>query len=568
MMISKNFVTTTMWLYLLLAGSFLIGLAESQSQSQSQSLYTCNYSDELSIHNDGTTFMQQYINQEEGTFTMRIRYTGGNSWIGIGINTKGKGDMVPAYAVIGDINRGVKRYNLQSDDKKGSGVIPLEDTNGHLKSGESSFVQTTEATGDGDGESILEFTHDLVIRDPSNGSIIHEISESSTWIWAVGLPNNVWEGKHKVHGAFNGFELFNGCVIKQTAVATKAPTAPPTKKTTEGTEDKIPDNYPIYPEDYVETTNESETIGVATGEENVVDTKPETGHSSDDSDDEKDTTYNVGQSISFIDSSDSEATRSLWVAHGFLMGVAWGIFAPLAIGAAYLRNTWSFLNHNARWLQIHFCFSAIVALLTIVGFAVAVVATKKDDDLPHFEEDTHHKAGLAIFILVLIQGFAGYFRPSPVPKKLASQDDDGDQLLQDSASHSTSSAVSTPASTPTKYSIDSQTFDDVEESNDSSSPDSTVNPSLKTETIVKISSNQQPSPSVTKVLYIRRFWEYTHRSLGIILLSLAWYNCHSGIILQSENYDQDDEESLLAIFWGITGCIAGTIFFVGYVLRA
>jgi hypothetical protein len=50
-------------------------------------------------------------------------------------------------------------------------------------------------------------------------------------------------------------------------------------------------------------------------------------------------------------------------------------------------------------------------------------------------------------------------------------------------------------------------------------------------------------------------------------MALAWYNCDSGIVLKSEKYQQVDEQTLLTIFWSITGLIAGLIFFVGFVIR-
>mmetsp|Transcript_10259 Transcript_10259/g.24026 ORF Transcript_10259/g.24026 Transcript_10259/m.24026 type:complete len:589 (+) Transcript_10259:96-1862(+) len=575
-------------LSLLLGGSYLIGLADSQ--------YNCNFSEELSIHKDGSTFLQQYINAEEGTFTMRIRYTGGRSWIGIGISTSGKGKMAPGYAVIGDIYRGIMLYDLQSDDKQGSGVIPMKDTNGHLKS--PSFVQT-EA-----GESILEFTHDLIIRDPNNGSVIHEISASSVWIWAVGLPDNAWAGKHKLHGAFDGFELFNGCV-KQAVVDIVPPASPPTTETTDPTMDGVLDNenpskpaddqfqdnkfkYPEYSEDF--TLNQTNPMPDDVKTYPNSDYKTNIGHDDGKTEPKSDDKYpeeinvdttttesgqtalvpnttmgspsTASQNISFL-GSDSEATRALWVAHGLFMGIAWGIFAPLAIGAAYLRNNFGFLKDNARWLKIHFYFSGLTAFFTIVGFALAVSATKKDDDIPHFDEDDHHKAGLAIFLLVIFQGFAGYYRPSPVQKRPSSNETTNQP---DSASNSTSSPVSFPASTPTRYPIDELSFDDVEQFTESL-PGIVVSQQQSSNVDTVIKAKAVPSTTNKNAFFVRRLWEYGHRLLGIILLSLSWYNCHSGIVLQAENYDQDDEGSLLGIFWGITGFIAGSIVFVGYVLR-
>jgi len=201
----------------------LIGIVESQSTTTATTTaatattspatalyeYDCIYSDEILIHSDGNVFMSNYVNIDEGTFTIRIRYTNGYSWIGIGINFDDKSKMSPAYAIIGanDINHnGVQSYNLISDDKAGSGVIPLllqdqdnNNNNGQLKPGSFFIQRETESL---ELESVLEFTHNLIIRNNANdpSSIIeHEINESSVWIWAVGLPDNVWEGKVSVN---------------------------------------------------------------------------------------------------------------------------------------------------------------------------------------------------------------------------------------------------------------------------------------------------------------------------------------------------------------------------------
>jgi hypothetical protein len=221
--------------------------------------------------------------------------------------------------------------------------------------------------------------------------------------------------------------------------------------------------------------------------------------------------------ISFNQASDQEATRSLWVAHGILMGLAWGIFVPLGIGAAYLRKL-NFLQTDALWICLHFYCSVTAVIFTTAGFAFAVMATNLDGDLPHFKDDVHHKAGLAIFILVFVQVLAGYFRPD-APKAA--------DVLDDGLGAEEKKVDKTP--------------DAVE---------------------------QLPSSKSNKKTPIRQYWEYFHRFLGMTLLALAWYNCTTGIILQAENYEQDDQKQLMDIFWGITGTIAGSIVFVGYVIRA
>jgi hypothetical protein len=74
----------------------------------------CTFSSPL-VLDDGVT-LEQVRNSAAGTFTMRITYTGGNAWIGIGINSEGSDKMVPASAVIGRMDYGADRtYNV---DKK------------------------------------------------------------------------------------------------------------------------------------------------------------------------------------------------------------------------------------------------------------------------------------------------------------------------------------------------------------------------------------------------------------------------------------------------------------------
>jgi len=74
-----------------------------------------------------------------------------------------------------------------------------------------------------------------------------------------------------------------------------------------------------------------------------------------------------------------------------------------------------------------------------------------------------------------------------------------------------------------------------------------------------------PSSSSSQPSMIRRFWQVQHRFTGVILIGLAWYNCHTGYVLMSENYD--DSEDHTNLFWGVTGFVAGAIILLGYVVR-
>jgi cytochrome b561 len=194
------------------------------------------------------------------------------------------------------------------------------------------------------------------------------------------------------------------------------------------------------------------------------------------------------------------------------------------------------LQKDSLWLRIHFYCGVSAVIFTFFGFIVAVVATKKQGDLPHFKQETHQKAGLTIFLLVILQGLMGYFRPSPNPPKETATKDDNTKKAPGSVNDTVGDEGEVVI-----LSADSDSDEEQKE---------------------KSENNQKKSFSV-----VRQYWEYIHRFLGITLLGLAWYNCQSGIVLQAANYEQDSEQKMTNIFWGITGTIAAAIFMAGYVIR-
>ncbi|KAL3941365.1 MAG: hypothetical protein SGARI_000624, partial [Bacillariaceae sp.] len=432
---------------------------------------------------------------------MRITYLDGESWIGIGVNMRDDGrQMAPSYSVIGDIDRGVQRYFLGSNARDGSGVFPLEDIHGHLKS--ASFVQE-------EGVSSLEFTHDLVTRHEETGEFVFEADGDSTWIWAVGLPDNEWAGKHRIHGSFNELPLFEGCTI-----ATEAPTAGLTST-----------NFPTAGSSSTETDPEDsdepqETDTTATA-------KP---------------TSSVGASAGQISLSkkNSELSRGLWLSHGILMGIAWGIFAPLAIGAAFLRKMKA-LQKDALWLTLHFYLNLSTIIFTVFGFIFAVVATQKDGSTSHFQKDTHHMAGLAVFVLVIVQGIVGMFHPEKPSDVTEKVDDSTKPETPNNRSFETESfSVKNGLVLDDAFDVDAEGMEVIDRGHKETHDEVEIE---EYESVY--SYNSSPSPPPTKNAVDDRLHKYFHRFLGITLLGLAWYNCTSGIALQAENYPQDDQQRLM-----------------------
>lgn len=208
------------------------------------------------------------------------------------------------------------------------------------------------------------------------------------------------------------------------------------------------------------------------------------------------------------------------------MGCAWNSHGHCL---GYLCSVGNWCAHVAQFLfpraertlvlyKLHFYLNILNILLTIIGFILAVVATQKESD-EHFTEETHQKAGLAVFIIVLFQALAGYFRPSP-PKKDTNNQDDGDET-------------------------EATNGNEVEQA-------------------VQLEETSKPAGPTKTVARIA--WEISHRLIGLALLGLAWYNCTSGIELQEEKYDETVDWS--AIFWGVTGGISGVIFVAHVSLKA
>lgn len=416
------------------------------------------------LDSNGQVTLQQIKDTTQGLFRMRLAYTGGHAWIGIGINLNGQSKMTPTQAVMGRqeddgaATTTVHKYRLAGDDDDGSGVVQLG-SNIQADLVDATFVQ--EETN-GMLTSVLEFTHPLVDSDGVS------VTDTSMWVYAVGLSDNQWAGRHLVHGSFQ---------------------LPLTECSTSSNNNDDAGN--VVNQGGQEGEYEGGTAGGASGLI-LIETEPE--------------------------------GEILYVAHGILMGVAWGLLAPLAIGASMVRRL-PFLQKNATWLKVHLYLNVLVVLLTTIGFGLVVAATNKNGD-DHFTENTHTKVGLAVFVLVFVQALFGYYRP-PAAKKTI--DKELDKTVEGSA----------------QYAMDASRMD--------------ANANGK----VEQSAPNTPAEKST----LRVGWEYGHRLLAATLVGLAWYNCHSGIELQADDFGAGKVD-LVAVFWGVAGGVSLLIVVTSLFLRA
>jgi hypothetical protein len=63
---------------------------------------------------------------------------------------------------------------------------------------------------------------------------------------------------------------------------------------------------------------------------------------------------------------------------------------------------------------------------------------------------------------------------------------------------------------------------------------------------------------------VRILWEFAHKVSGYLILAMAWYQCHSGLVLYARIFVEDETHT--NIFWGIVGAISG-IALVGFLTR-
>ena len=208
-------------------------------------------------------------------------------------------------------------------------------------------------------------------------------------------------------------------------------------------------------------------------------------------------------------------TSTYWKAHGILMGLAWGFFAPVAIVSAICRRL---IPGEGVWFQIHRAANTLCCILTIAGFGLAVAAYSRTGS-PHFS-GTHQRVGLTIFVLVLLQVLNGMLRP---------------HIDRPSGDALNGTAKDTDSD-------EEQAFSDEKESITAS----IVNFSLR--------RSRAHTPKTDKT--VSRFtWEVFHRSIGLALLGMGLYNGYTGLMLYAMRTGNATDYT--NVWWGWTGAILG-----------
>lgn len=117
------------------------------------------------------------------------------------------------------------------------------------------------------------------------------------------------------------------------------------------------------------------------------------------------------------------------------MGVAWGFFAPVAIFIPLLRKL-DFMEFDDRWKSIHFLSSLSTVVLSVAGFALAVMAAnpvysidEEIEEKQYFTGNMHVAMGVMILVIMVMQAAIGCCIP-------ADRVDDDDESFWESESDS------------------------------------------------------------------------------------------------------------------------------------
>jgi hypothetical protein len=464
--------------------------------------------------------LRHVANQLEGSVTMELAYVG-HAWLSIGPSESGR--MVISDAVIGvpeeyneaipNVNPG--KYRMTTESYNGSGVKLLPSSHQTLKDASISLNET---------HTVLRFTKKLV----EEGELAISRDGGGIWIYAVGR-STAYPSMHTIKGSIHNL-LLNPCVEAGGGAGT--------------------------------------VVSVPQAQAQVV-----------------------------SDVSDGNV-RAMWIAHGVLMALAWGCVAPLAIGVALLRQVnWAkrFKIEN-WWLPVHRALNLVAVALTIAGFAVAVIATQgaaNEGEISDHFQGKHGKIGLVVIVLLVSQIWSGFLRPPKQSARSAIQldglfkTDDASNLdptdWSESTSDSDDPAVIEELPPATLHlskisrserklvawsSLDLKRFKRTNETSDCGSTKQSFSYDIEA---IEAVFRDDYTPTLPGTVYVatkswcRVGWEISHRSVGVLVLALALYNCQTGIQEQVIKYGVQDDWT--HVLWYLAGIVGGTVFALTYLLR-
>ena len=239
--------------------------------------------------------------------------------------------------------------------------------------------------------------------------------------------------------------------------------------------------------------------------------------------------------------------KELFKNHGKLAGASWGILVPLAMSAAWFRESFPMIKSNGNascgsrlcnqaWLLLHASMAVIAAVATSVSVYFVVKALSMEGGLEYAMQFSHPHQYMGIFLLVgaWVQVLGGIFRPKNKYLEHAKMlDDAGDEENTKDAENEEAS-ISVSSTSTMKHSAIIHKW--------------RRSTNLSGE-ISEIGNEEESVVTITSRTKARKTWDFGHRFFALILVICGFWQLFSGLDVYQERYGDDSYLVTACMVW-------------------
>jgi hypothetical protein len=254
--------------------------------------------------------------------------------------------------------------------------------------------------------------------------------------------------------------------------------------------------------------------------------------------------------------------KELFKNHGKLAGASWGILVPLAMSAAWFRESFPVVKQNGAtscgqrlcnqpWLIVHASMAVVAAVATSVSVYFVVKALSMEGGWEYATKfsSPHQLMGVFLLVGVWIQVLGGIFRPknrytghTKMTDKAVTSGDAGDEEnTREENDDSSDSATVSNTSTMKQGAIIHKWR-------------RTANPSCEESEVCEEDETVMVAPPKSTM---RKCWDFGHRFMALVLVICGFWQIFSGLEEYQERYG-DDSYLVTAcmvwvgVFWSVT----------------
>ena len=239
--------------------------------------------------------------------------------------------------------------------------------------------------------------------------------------------------------------------------------------------------------------------------------------------------------------------KELFKNHGKLAGASWGILVPLAMSAAWFRESFPMVKSNGNascgsrlcnqaWLVLHASMAIVAAVVTSVSVYFVVKALSMEGGYEYAMQFSHPHQYMGIFLLVgaWVQVLGGIFRPKNKYTGHAKMlDDAGDEENTKDADNEEASVSMSSTSTMKHSAI-------IHNWRRSTNPSGDIS---------EIGNEEESVVMTTPRTKTRKVWDFGHRLFALILVICGFWQLFSGLDVYQERYGDDSYLVTACMVW-------------------